>query len=97
MTTECFLLESSGFLCALCVLCGETPFVLSATNPGHESMMHDFANWALETARVRGATYADARVMDIRLRDLSTKNGHVGMLAESESFGIGIRVIARDC
>ncbi|HVA94450.1 MAG TPA: TldD/PmbA family protein [Candidatus Dormibacteraeota bacterium] len=58
-------------------------------------MMRDFANWALEAARARGATYADARVMDIRLRDLSTKNGQVGNLSESESFGIGIRVIAR--
>src|ERR1700716_4452902 len=57
-------------------------------------MMHDFANWALETARLRGATYADARVMDVRHRDLSTKNGQVGNLAESESLGIGIRVIA---
>jgi TldD protein len=57
-------------------------------------MMRDFANWALETAKVRGATYADARVMDIRLRDLSTKNGVVGTLSESESHGIGIRVIA---
>jgi TldD protein len=57
-------------------------------------MMRDFANWALETAKVRGATYADARVMDIRLRDLSTKNGQVGTLSESESYGIGIRVIA---
>ena len=58
-------------------------------------MMRDFANWALDTAKVRGATYADARVMDIRLRDLSTKNGQVGTLAESESYGIGIRVIAQ--
>src|SRR6267143_1147485 len=58
-------------------------------------MMHDFANWALETAYLRGAKYADARVMDIRHRDLSTKNGHVGMLAESESIGIGIRVLAQ--
>src|ERR1700736_286303 len=58
-------------------------------------MMHDFANWALETARQRGATYADVRVMDIRHRDLSTKNGQVGNLAESESIGIGIRVIAQ--
>ena len=57
--------------------------------------MQDFANWALETARLRGATYADARVMDIRHRDLSTKNGQVGTLAESESLGIGIRVIAQ--
>src|ERR1700693_2193108 len=58
-------------------------------------MMRDFANWALDTAKVRGATSADARVMDIRLRDLSTKNGQVGTLAESESYGIGIRVIAQ--
>ncbi len=57
-------------------------------------MMRDFANWALDSATARGATYADARVMDIRLRDLSTKNGQVGTLAESESYGIGIRVIA---
>src|SRR6202163_3943068 len=57
--------------------------------------MLDFANWALETARVRGATYANARVMDIRHRDLSTKNGQVGTLAESESIGVGIRVIAQ--
>ena len=57
-------------------------------------MMQDWANWALETAKVRGATYADARVMDIRQRDLTTKNGQVGTLAESESLGIGIRVIA---
>jgi TldD protein len=56
--------------------------------------MQDFANWALETARLRGASYADARLMDIRHRDLSTKNGQVGTLAESESCGIGIRVIA---
>src|SRR5882762_5293550 len=58
-------------------------------------MMRYFANWALETAKVRGATYADARVMDIRHREVSTKNGQVGTLAESESIGIGIRVIAQ--
>jgi TldD protein len=49
---------------------------------------------ALETARVRGATFADARVVDVRLRDLSTKNGEVGGLSEDESLGLSIRVIA---
>ncbi len=43
---------------------------------------------------MRGATYADARVMDIRQRDISTKNGAIGTVAESESLGIGVRVIA---
>jgi TldD protein len=55
--------------------------------------MQDWAHLALETALVRGASYADARVVDIRQRDLTTKNGQVGTLAESESLGIGVRVI----
>ena len=56
--------------------------------------MRDLANAAIETAKRRGASYADVRVMDIRHRDISVKNGEVGTLAESESLGIGIRVIA---
>ena len=56
--------------------------------------MQDWANWGIETAKRRGATYTDARVMDIRHREISTKNGEVGTLAESESLGIGIRVVA---
>src|ERR1700719_5072541 len=57
-------------------------------------MMLDWATWGIETAKVRGASYADARVMDVRQRDISTKNGEVGTLLESESLGIGVRVIA---
>ena len=56
--------------------------------------MFDFAAAALDTAKARGATYADARVMHLRQRDLTTKNGTVGTLAQSESIGIGIRVLA---
>jgi TldD protein len=57
-------------------------------------MMEELASLAIETARRRGASYADVRVMDIRHREISTKNGEVGTLAESESLGIGIRVLA---
>ncbi len=56
--------------------------------------MQDWATRAIDTAKRRGASYADARVMDIRQRDISTKNGEVGTLVESESLGIGIRVVA---
>jgi TldD protein len=56
--------------------------------------MWDFCTTALETARLRGATYADVRVMHLRQRNLTTKNGQVGTLAQSESLGIGIRVLA---
>jgi len=50
---------------------------------------------ALDTSRLRGASYADARLVHLRQRDLTTKNGRVGTLAQSESIGIGIRVLAR--
>jgi TldD protein len=56
--------------------------------------MHDLASWALNIAALRGATYADARIADDRSRALSTKNGKVGSASDSESFGIGVRVIA---
>src|ERR1700728_4422346 len=56
--------------------------------------MRDLASLAIETAKRRGASYADVRVMDIRHRDISTKNGEVGTLSESESLALGIRVIA---
>jgi len=57
--------------------------------------MWDLTTGAIETAKQRGATYADARLMHLRQRDLTTKNGAVGTLAQSESIGIGIRVLAR--
>src|SRR6202047_1825326 len=55
--------------------------------------MYNWTNIALETARLRGATYADVRVMHLRQRDLTTKSGEVGTLGQSESIGLGIRVV----
>jgi len=56
--------------------------------------MWDLATTCLETAKLRGAKYADVRVMHLRQRDLTTKNGQVGTLAQSESIGLGVRVLA---
>lgn len=56
--------------------------------------MKDFAQKALDTALGQGASYADVRVMDIRQRYLGTKNGKPSQVRDSESFGIGVRVIA---
>src|SRR5438034_9714395 len=56
--------------------------------------MWDLCTNALDTAKLRGATYGDVRAMHLRQRDLTTKNGQVGTLAQSESVGIGIRVVA---
>ncbi|HVO80049.1 MAG TPA: TldD/PmbA family protein [Terriglobales bacterium] len=56
--------------------------------------MKDIVNWALNLVSIRGASYADARVADDRSRALSTKNGKIGSASDSESLGIGVRVIA---
>src|SRR5258708_9584779 len=56
--------------------------------------MKVISSWALNTAALRGASYADARIADDRHRALSTKNGKVGSASVSQSFGFGVRVIA---
>src|ERR1035438_1078409 len=56
--------------------------------------MKDIASWALETAKLRGASHAEARIVDERGRSLATKNGRIAGASDSESMGIGIRVIA---
>jgi TldD protein len=58
------------------------------------NFMWDLATACLDTAKLRGAKYADVRVMHLRQRDLTTKNGQVGTLAQSESIGLGVRVLA---
>jgi TldD protein len=56
--------------------------------------MKEIASWALNTAKSRGASFCDLRIVDERNRSLATKNGKVGHASASETLGIGIRVIA---
>src|SRR5580658_5489922 len=56
--------------------------------------MKEVASWALNIATMRGASYADARIVSQRSRALSTKNGKVGSASDSESVGFSVRVLA---
>jgi TldD protein len=56
--------------------------------------MKDILGWALNLATQRGASHADARIVDERSRSLATKNGKVGHASDAESEGIGVRVLA---
>ena len=58
--------------------------------------MKQIADWALNSATQRGASYADARVVDHRQRVLATKNGKVSHAASNESLGVGVRVLVND-
>ncbi len=56
--------------------------------------MKDVGQRALDTALARGAGYGDVRMMEIRQRYLTTKNGQTSQVRESDSLGLGVRVIA---
>ncbi len=55
--------------------------------------MKEFGALAIDAATSQGASYADGRVMDVRQRYLSTRNGETAQVRESESLGLGVRVI----
>jgi TldD protein len=56
--------------------------------------MKEIAGWALDILNRSGATYGDLRLVDDRHRSLATKNGKVSSASDSESVGVGIRVLA---
>jgi len=59
--------------------------------------MKDIALQALDAAACRGVEYADARAIESREREVTTKNGKAGHVSSSESVGVGIRVLASGC
>src|SRR5579862_5556326 len=56
--------------------------------------MKHISNCALNVASIRGASYADVRVIAQRSRALTTKNGKVGSASDAESVGMNVRVLA---
>lgn len=54
----------------------------------------EIGSWGVDTAIAKGATYCDVRIVDDRQRMLMVKNGKVAHASDSESRGVGIRVIA---
>src|SRR6266699_1600010 len=56
--------------------------------------MKHISNWALNIAAMRGASYADVRVVAQRSRALTTKNGKVGSASDAESVGMSVRALA---
>ena len=55
--------------------------------------VRDLCERAVEAANGAGAGYADARVITRREQRVATKNGEVDSVADSESEGIGVRVL----
>jgi TldD protein len=55
--------------------------------------MKDLTGRALNLAQVRGASYADVRIVERVTQHIAVKNGRVEALEQDESLGFGVRVI----
>jgi TldD protein len=58
--------------------------------------MKDLARHALDVAKEKGASYADARFVHTLTESVATKNGELGEVDRSEDLGFGVRAIAND-
>ena len=56
--------------------------------------MKDLCRHAVDVAKQRGASYADARILRLRNQWISAEDQRIAEITDSESFGIGVRVIA---
>ena len=54
----------------------------------------DLAHRGIDTARTRGATYADVRFVRRQVEDAYVKNGHLDNVDRTDTLGFGVRVIA---
>lgn len=55
--------------------------------------MKDLAERALNMAQLKGATYADVRIVDVLSQNIVVKNGVVEGLSQDTHQGVGVRVI----
>lgn len=58
--------------------------------------MKDLALRAMDTARLKGARYADVRLIESRRETAAVKDGRVDSLGNFESAGFGVRVLVGD-
>ena len=56
--------------------------------------MRHLTDLALNTAQVRGATYADIRIVNKLVQSIDVKNGRVEAVVSRENAGFGVRVIS---
>src|SRR5690349_4569719 len=59
-----------------------------------KALKKELADVALNTAKSQGATYADVRIGRYLNQSLATREKRVQSIANTESYGMGIRVIA---
>lgn len=78
----------------LSTLGNPVPVEVLLESPIDRAQKKQLADVALNTARSAGATYADVRIGRYLNQFISTRESKVQSITSTESFGVGIRVIA---
>ena len=65
--------------------------------PGPDPAAVEIATEALNAARSAGASYADARVGRYRRQEIATRERQVSGVSDTESYGLGVRVLVDGC
>ena len=66
--------------------------LIAAPSPG-DPTINEFLARALDAAKAAGASYADARISLSKVQTINTRERRVGGLQDTETFGIGVRVL----
>ncbi len=95
VTRRDFLTQTSLAAAALAV---SAPRAASAVRPvplpsQGDPAIKELCMVALDAARSAGASYADARVTDLRLQSIATREARVTDLDDRSTFGMGVRVL----
>jgi len=64
-----------------------------ATAPGPDAAERDLVLLALDAVRSAGASYADARIVQLTVEGVGTRERQITSVTRSESYGIGIRAL----
>ncbi|GAO41505.1 TldD/PmbA family protein [Flavihumibacter petaseus] len=75
----------------------EIPEAALLDNPFDVALKKQLADVALNAARSKGATYTDVRIGRYLNQFVSTREKKVQGIVNTESYGVGIRVIAKGC
>jgi TldD protein len=65
--------------------------------PAADAAAIDIATIALDAARSSGASYADVRVGRYRRQSVNVRERQISGVSDSESYGLGVRVLVNGC
>jgi TldD protein len=92
-TRRDFIRTTAAATAAMALRPGPQATAQTLAAPEADPLALELANAALDAARSAGASYADVRVGRYRRQNVSTRERNVTGVSDTESYGLGVRVL----